>query len=86
MYRKNKRGNVSMKFEHELKKKKKGERERERKAYVSKQARTNTLLNLFSCSFFALLSFVFFIFWHNGIIILYIVEVRDVLHMNLALT
>ena len=69
-----------MKFEHGFKKRKK------KKVYISKQARTNTLLNLFSCSFFALLSFVFFIFWHNVIIILYIVEVRDVLHMNLALT
>ena len=55
MYRKNKRGNVSMKFEHGKKRKKEKEK-RKRKVCVSKQARTNTLLNLFSCSFFALFS------------------------------
>ena len=85
---KNKRGNVSMKFEHGLKKnnnKIKKEKRKEKYMYLSKQS-TNSLLNLFSCSFFALFSFVFFIFWHNVIIILYIVEVRDEFHMNLALT
>ena len=77
-----------MKFEHGLKKKKKKKKKRKEKEkymYLSKQS-TNSFLNLFSCSFFALFSFVSFIFWHNVIIILYIVEVRDEFHMNLALT